>query len=256
MFLPILSIDDGYGLTYGLRTSFVGGTAIHDAPVGAGIVGWHSPAGARSREDVRARARRFVATARCGPVPAAPSCDGGPRADAPAGEHRPLAPGAPLLRARAVPAVRRRRDQPSAAPRIRLGATASFATVAFGDVDDRMTTAGVFAEVDTRRDPLFPRNAVFARTAWTRLSFADPEPPAYPTAAARGGSTTARLSRRHRSGGHYRPAAGGPRSMVRCRRMPSQSSAAPTPCAASGPDTPWATTSGPARSKHVRLSRP
>ena len=25
MFLPILSIDDGYGLTYGLRTSFVGG---------------------------------------------------------------------------------------------------------------------------------------------------------------------------------------------------------------------------------------
>ena len=47
--------------------------------------------------------------------------------------------------------------------------------MSFGEVDDRMSDAGVFAEVDTRRDPLFPRNAVYARTSWSRLSFAEPE---------------------------------------------------------------------------------
>ena len=61
MFLPILSVDDGYGLTYGLRTSFVGGPRVDDAAVGAGILGWHTATRGRSRADVRdapARHRR------------------------------------------------------------------------------------------------------------------------------------------------------------------------------------------------------
>jgi outer membrane translocation and assembly module TamA len=61
-----------------------------------------------------------------------------------------------------------------------VGAALGTANVSFGDVDDRLTTGGVFAELDTRRDPLFPRNAVYARSSWTRLSFARPEQSAVP----------------------------------------------------------------------------
>ena len=176
MFLPILSIDDGYGLTYGLRTSFVGGRRS--------TTRLSVPASWGGTRQLALEAEKTFAHARgdsspqqgAGPVPAAPS---------------PATAGHGLTRLRASTGLWRQ-EHPyyeqgqfrqyvdgEISHRLRpvfgFGATASFATVAFGDVDDRVTTAGVFAEVDTRRDPLFPRNAVYARTAWTRLSFAEPE---------------------------------------------------------------------------------
>jgi hemolysin activation/secretion protein len=43
--------------------------------------------------------------------------------------------------------------------------------VHFGDTSDTLSTAGVEATVDTRRDPAFPRNAIFASVQWERLWF-------------------------------------------------------------------------------------
>jgi outer membrane protein assembly factor BamA len=164
MFLPILSIDDGYGLTYGLRTSFVGGrrsTARVSVPASWG-----------GTRQLALEAEKTFTHGR-----------GGTPSDEGAGQG--------LTRLRAATGLWRQ-EHPyyeqgqfrqyvngeishRLRPAVGFGATAGLATVAFGDVDDRMTTAGAFAEVDTRRDPLFPRNAVYARTAWTRLWFAEPD---------------------------------------------------------------------------------
>src|SRR4029079_802599 len=43
--------------------------------------------------------------------------------------------------------------------------------VHFGSTTDTLATGGVVATLDTRRDPTFPRNAVFASVGWERLSF-------------------------------------------------------------------------------------
>jgi hypothetical protein len=56
-------------------------------------------------------------------------------------------------------------------PWLRIGGTASSASVHFGDTSDTLSTAGLEATVDTRRDPAFPRNAVFASVRWERLWF-------------------------------------------------------------------------------------
>lgn len=163
MFLPILHVRDGYGLTYGVRTSLVGG------------------AQSTSRLSV-------------------PASWGGTRQIALEGERTftsgSVAGAGTLTRVRATAGLwrqehpffeqgqfRRHIDaEVSVRPRsfVGVGATLGTASVAFGEVDDRLTSGGVFAELDTRRDPLFPRNAVYARSAWTRLSFARPEQSAVP----------------------------------------------------------------------------
>ena len=73
MFLPILSIDDGYGLTYGLRTSFVGGRQS--------TTRLSVPASWGGTRQLALEAEKTFAQARgdsspqqgAGPVPAAPS---------------------------------------------------------------------------------------------------------------------------------------------------------------------------------------
>jgi outer membrane protein assembly factor BamA len=57
---------------------------------------------------------------------------------------------------------------------LRAGATAGYQRVSFFDATDRFTHAGADVVLDTRIDPVLPRNAVFARAAWDRFRFSDP----------------------------------------------------------------------------------
>jgi hypothetical protein len=177
MFLPILSLDDGYGLTYGLRTSLVGGrgsTTRLSVPASWGGTRQLAIEAERSFARHTAGVGAPVATGSGTPPPASAGLVSGGltrirgsaglwRQEHPyfeQGQFRQYVDGEISYRPRPVFGV---------------GATAGLAAVSFGDVDDRMSDAGVFAEVDTRRDPLFPRQAVYARTSWSRLSFAEPE---------------------------------------------------------------------------------
>jgi outer membrane protein assembly factor BamA len=169
MFLPILSIEDGYGLTYGLRTSFVGGrqsTTRLSVPASWGgtrqlaLEAEKSFTRQRRGEPVRTGSDRGIVS---GGLTRLRGSAGLWRQEHPyfeQGQFRQYVDGEISYRPR---------------PLFGVGATAGLAAVAFGDVDDRMTSGGLFAEVDTRRDPLFPRNAVYARTSWTHLAFDNPE---------------------------------------------------------------------------------
>ena len=172
MFLPILNVEDGYGLTYGLRTTFVGGrTSAKRVSVPASWGGTRQLAIELERSVMRT-------------TPAGGEADG----------DRLLDRGVLRLKARAGlwrqehpfferGQFRRHADVEVAyrpRPVFAIGATGGLTDVSFGAVDDRMTSGGGFAEIDTRRDPLFPRNGVLVRSAVTRLSFAHPERSAVP----------------------------------------------------------------------------
>ncbi len=55
---------------------------------------------------------------------------------------------------------------------LRLGATGGWQRVSFMDLDDRFVQVGGDVQVDTRSDPVLPRNAVYGRAAWEHLQFA------------------------------------------------------------------------------------
>jgi outer membrane protein assembly factor BamA len=58
------------------------------------------------------------------------------------------------------------------APWIRVGAGARIAQVEFGDTyDARHVSGGPHVTLDTRIDPLFPRNAIHTRIDWERVAF-------------------------------------------------------------------------------------
>jgi outer membrane protein assembly factor BamA len=84
------------------------------------------------------------------------------------------------------------------APRswLRAGAGARLSDVAFGAIDDRLTTFGADVTVDTRVDPALARNAVFVSLAIERLGFGaeslGPEPPPHAALSARRVSVDAR----------------------------------------------------------------
>lgn len=177
MFLPILSLDDGYGLTYGLRTSLVGGRrSTTRVSIPASWGGTRQLAVEADHTFTRARSTSGDAVAReSGLVSRGLTRLRGSaglwRQEHPffeQGQFRRYVDGEIAWRPRPV---------------VGLGAMAGTAAVSFGDVDDRMTSGGVFAEIDTRRDPLFPRNAVYARSAWQRVGFARPEQSGVPDGA-------------------------------------------------------------------------
>jgi outer membrane protein assembly factor BamA len=148
MWLPILHHDDGYGLTYGARVSFV------------------DVLGDRSRVSV-------------------PMSWGGERRIALEAERAFDGPisivrGAVSLNRRVNPHFEmsdRREEARVEAERIitswlRAGATARVAQVHFGPAyEARHIAAGVQATIDTRIDPSFPRNAVHTKIGWDRLFF-------------------------------------------------------------------------------------
>lgn len=169
MFLPILSIDDGYGLTYGLRTTFVGGrqsTGRVSVPASWGGTRQLAIEAEKSFTRQRRGEPGITGTDRgivSGGLTRVRGSAGLWRQEHPyfeQGQFRQYVDGELSYRPK---------------PLFGVGATAGLAAVSFGEVDDRMTSGGFFAEIDTRRDPLFPRNAVFARTSWTYLTFDNPE---------------------------------------------------------------------------------
>jgi outer membrane protein assembly factor BamA len=52
---------------------------------------------------------------------------------------------------------------------LNANARAGWADVSFGDIHDQLTTWGAGVSVDTRVNPAFPRNAVYASAAWEAL---------------------------------------------------------------------------------------
>ncbi len=149
MFLPILRFDDGYGFTYGARIS---------------AVDWPS------------RGNRFS-------VPL--SWGGTKRA---ALEYERTRPTGPFDRIFATVSASRRenpfyqideeREEVAVEVSKRLGrfvrgsGHTGYAAVTFGTTEENTLTYGAALAFDTRRDPVFPRNAVVASIGWERL---DPE---------------------------------------------------------------------------------
>ena len=155
MFMPLVSFTDGYGLSYGAQFSFV------EVLGRRGRIGVPLTWGAERRAAVEAD-RRF----RRGPFS---------RVEAGAGLIRREHPFHDVPDRRAELWVRAERSLPLA---LRVGGGVRRSDVAFGgtstpalDLDERLTAAGVDVTLDTRIDPNFPRNAVYARGAWEHLAF-------------------------------------------------------------------------------------
>src|SRR5262249_57745773 len=53
---------------------------------------------------------------------------------------------------------------------LRLGAEAGVTNVRFGTLEERFSTYGANAAIDTRKDPVFPANAVYAFAGWHTLN--------------------------------------------------------------------------------------
>jgi outer membrane protein assembly factor BamA len=146
MVLPILRYEDGYGFTYGARISAV---------------------------DWPARGNRF----------SAPLSWGGTKRAAIEYERTPSA--GPFDRIFATVSASRQtnpfyeideeREEVAVDVSRRLGGHmraaghAGYAAVTFGATDEHTLTYGARLTFDTRMDPVFPRNAVFASAGWERL---------------------------------------------------------------------------------------
>ena len=148
MWLPVLRYEDGYGFTYGARVSFVdvlGPRSRLSAPL---IWGGER----RATAEVERIFER-------GPLSRIQATGGVWQREHPALDVAGRRAGATLLADRAV------------TPWFRIGAHFSAQSVHFGDTNDTLRTGGIEATLDTRRDPAFPRNAVYASVGWDRLWF-------------------------------------------------------------------------------------
>jgi outer membrane protein assembly factor BamA len=149
LFLPLLGYEDGYGLTYGAELA-------HPDPIGA-----------RSR---LAFPLTWGADKRAG-VDLGKEFSGGPftRALASFSFSRRTNPFYNTDDDRVRFNVRGERQ---IVKEVTAGVSASVQHVGFLGASDRMTDAGVDVVVDTRRDPMLARNAVYARAALDRLGVA------------------------------------------------------------------------------------
>jgi outer membrane protein assembly factor BamA len=160
MFLPILSYADGYGFTYGGRASFanvLGGRSRVSVPLT-----W----GAHRRAAVEGE-RLF----KSGPIS---------RAEGGLSFGQRENPYYDVDDRRGEVWLRAERRVPG---NLRVGGRVGWTDVEFGEMPppdvlalsfdprDRFTSYGVDVTFDTRTDPTFPRNAVFARAAWEALRF-------------------------------------------------------------------------------------
>jgi hypothetical protein len=146
MFLPILSYADGYGFTYGARFSTVDLLAAGErlsVPLTWG--------------GTRRAALEFERTFDRGPITRVLASTGirqreNPRYD---------------IDDRRVEL--RGRLERSFAQIVYTGIEATRATVDFDTLDDRLWTVGADAALDTRANPAYPANAIYAGAAWTAL---------------------------------------------------------------------------------------
>jgi outer membrane protein assembly factor BamA len=148
MFMPILSSEDGYGFTYGLRVSFVdrlGPRSRVSVPVS-----WGGDRQARVQVE-----RSFKA----GPIERVSGEFGVLRRENP---HYGFADRRVGYAARVESAPLRW---------LRLGAGGRSDDVEFAETTDRLSRFGGDVTLDTRVDPAFPRNAIHATFGIERLSF-------------------------------------------------------------------------------------
>lgn len=148
MFMPILHSEDGYGFTYGMRTSFV------------------DRLGPRSRVSVpltwggeRQAKVQLERTFKTGAIERVLGEFGVMRRENP---HYEIAD-------RRIGYAARLESAP--ARWLRLGAGGRSDKVRFGVVDDTVSRIGGNVTIDTRVDPAFPRNAVHATLGLDRVTF-------------------------------------------------------------------------------------
>jgi outer membrane protein assembly factor BamA len=146
MFFPILDYEDGYGWTYGARTSLV-----NIAGKGTHVIvplSW----GARKNADVT-----LDRTFESGPFTRATATFGVLQRENP---YYRLDDRRTALSGRVE---RRLFDL------LTVGGEVARADVVFGTGRDSLWTGGVDAAIDTRRDPAYPSDAVWATARWNRL---------------------------------------------------------------------------------------
>lgn len=158
MWLPILRFEDGYGFTYGARTSFV------------------DTLGQRSRISVPLT----LGGERRAAVELERSFSRGPftLVRGSAALDRRVNPHFEVADSRREVGVEADR---TLLPWLRAGADARVANVTFGGADAVHRTAGVHAVVDTRLDPSFPRNGLLASVGWQRIAFENGSSPVLST---------------------------------------------------------------------------
>ena len=148
MFMPILHSEDGYGFTYGMRTSFVerfGPRSRISIPLTWG-----------GERQARVQAERAF---KSGPIERVAGEFGIARRENPhyeIGDTRVGVAG---------------RIESAPLRWLRLGAGARRDDVSFAETDDIVTRAGGDITIDTRVDPAFPRNAVHAVFGVDHLAF-------------------------------------------------------------------------------------
>jgi outer membrane protein assembly factor BamA len=148
MWLPIVSHADGYGFTYGARVSFI------------------DPIGAHTRLSIpmtwggdRRVAAELERTFENGPFS---SIRGTLSAS------RRINPFFEIADRRLEAKVRAERVVTGW---LRVGGGGRFTDNGFGGLADRTRAAGADITFDTRLDPSFPRDAVYASTGWERMAF-------------------------------------------------------------------------------------
>jgi hypothetical protein len=148
MFLPVLSGEDGYGLTYGARF------ALPDPAGKNSRVAFPLTWGGEKRAAVEFEKR----------------LDRGPlsRVTAQASFSRRTHPFFELDEDRGRVGTRAERWMLRS---LRAGADAGWQHVSFLGADDSFVHAGGDIALDTRLDPMLARNAVYARAAWTHFEF-------------------------------------------------------------------------------------
>jgi outer membrane protein assembly factor BamA len=148
MFLPIIKFEDGYGFSYGARA------AIPDVAGKGSRISFPATWGGEKRA-----AAEFDL----------PMSVGLSRLQAGGGIGRRTNPF--FLENDDRTGVWVRGDRAIARP-LRVGASAEWEHVTFGDIPDRFVRLGGDVTFDTRIDPIVPRNAIYVRTAWDHLAFA------------------------------------------------------------------------------------
>ncbi|MPY86684.1 MAG: FtsQ-type POTRA domain-containing protein [Luteitalea sp.] len=148
MFFPMLSYRDGYGVTYGLRTSFV------------------ETFGARSRVSVPltwgATKRAALEVEKTFRAPWVHRLEGGVSIAEEENPHFRADDQRVRLWGRAERAL---------VPGVRVGAQAGWSDVELDDRADRFVSYGGDLTFDTRTNPAFPRDAVYTSVGWEGLSF-------------------------------------------------------------------------------------
>jgi outer membrane protein assembly factor BamA len=144
--LPVLSYADGYGFTYGGRFSFAGALG-RDSRVSVPLT-WGG---------TKQAAVEFDKSFARGPID---RLEGGASVSSRDNPYYELGDE----RWQAWCGARRHLTGT-----VSVGGRADYADVTFGDLEDQLGIYSADIALDTRMDPVFPRNAVFASAAWDGL---------------------------------------------------------------------------------------